>query len=181
MHSTPKPYPLPLQAQHKLHFTPKWNTTSWFNPLCDEVDTPEDAAPDEADPRLLLDLQDSSGGVLVGATFACIGGHMCAGGNTSQQGKGGMLQAQPVRMSSLLNDPLLRSKIAIQRSGLSGPSTAGPQPKVRGLFWLLSTHRCMRESMIGAVTCRPSSQRRRAQGAAPGPPRRRHPLLRHSR
>lgn len=51
------------QTQREAHFSPKWKTTSWFNPLCDEADEPGSATSkqgaDNPDADGLLDMLDS--------------------------------------------------------------------------------------------------------------------------
>ena len=53
-------------AQKEAHFSPKWKTTSWFNPLCDEADEPGSKAGQGGGGNTdgLLDLLDSQVNIL---------------------------------------------------------------------------------------------------------------------
>ena len=57
-----------MQTQREAHFSPKWKTTSWFNPLCDEADEPGSATSkqgaDNPDADGLLDMLDSQLNIL---------------------------------------------------------------------------------------------------------------------
>ena len=100
---------------------PKWKTTSWFNPLCDEAE-PAEAAGDElgscgdaARPRVRSShapgLHASGLQELVNILLL-------------------LLQAQRNFDSSLHSDPMLRSTIAIQSSGLCSPTASAALPSV---------------------------------------------------
>ena len=56
------------QTQREAHFSPKWKTTSWFNPLCDEAEEPGSATSQQGasnpDADGLLDMLDSQLNIL---------------------------------------------------------------------------------------------------------------------